>query len=166
MTIMTSSEVTKVDTSGAGVKATVKTATVMWYWKLIFCSVPLVWGGQYRKPWARAVRRKTDKGKITVDINQQTSVPGIYAIGDCTPGQALAHVAAKEGINAAEHIAGHKVTPMDYNNIPGCTYCSPEIAPLAIPKKPLKMPDMKSKLANSHSWPVEKPVPQAQRKAL
>jgi dihydrolipoamide dehydrogenase len=48
---------------------------------------------------------KTEKGKITVDAYQQTSVPGIYAIGDCSPGQALAHVASKEGINAAEHMA-------------------------------------------------------------
>ena len=67
---------------------------------------------------------KTDKGKIVVDANQLTNVPGIYAIGDCTPNQALAHKATKEGINAAEHLAGKNPEPIDYNNVPGCTYCT------------------------------------------
>src|SRR5690606_1442752 len=71
---------------------------------------------------------KTDKGRIVVDTNQQTNVPGVYAIGDCTPHQALAHKASKEGINAAEHLSGQKVEPIDYNNVPGCTYTTPEIA--------------------------------------
>ena len=78
---------------------------------------------------------KTDKGKIIVDANQQTNIPGIYAIGDCTPGQALAHVATKEGINAAEHLSGHHPQPIDYNNIPGCTYCSPEVASIGYTEK-------------------------------
>lgn len=63
---------------------------------------------------------------------------GIYAIGDYTPGQALAHVASKEGINAAEHLSGHHPQPMDYNNIPGCTYCSPEIASVGYTEKAAK----------------------------
>ncbi|MBK9728589.1 MAG: dihydrolipoyl dehydrogenase [Saprospiraceae bacterium] len=70
----------------------------------------------------------TEKGLIKVDAFYQTNVAGIYAIGDVTPGQALAHVASAEGIICVEAIAGHKPEPMDYNNIPGCTYCSPEIA--------------------------------------
>ncbi len=81
---------------------------------------------------------KMDKGKIVVDANQQTNIPGIYAIGDCTPNQALAHKASKEGINAAEHLAGHKPEPIDYNNVPGCTYCSPEIASVGLTEKAAK----------------------------
>jgi dihydrolipoamide dehydrogenase len=71
-------------------------------------------------------------------------VPGIYAIGDCSPGQALAHVAAKEGINAAEHIAymekkhAHLPEGIDYNNIPGCTYCTPEISSVGYTEKAAK----------------------------
>ena len=71
-------------------------------------------------------------------------MPGVYAIGDCTPGQALAHVAAKEGINAAEHIAylekkhAHLPETIDYNNIPGCTYCTPEIASIGYTEKAAK----------------------------
>ena len=73
-----------------------------------------------------------------VDAHGQTNVPGIYAIGDCTPGQALAHVASKEGINAAEHLSGHHPEPIDYNNIPGCTYCTPEIASVGFTEKAAK----------------------------
>ena len=71
---------------------------------------------------------KTDRGFILVDDKMQTNVPGIYAIGDVLPTQALAHVASAEGILCVEAIAGLHVSKIDYNNIPGCTYCSPEIA--------------------------------------
>ncbi len=71
---------------------------------------------------------KTDRGLIQVDEFYKTNVAGIYAIGDVVPGAALAHVATAEGILCVEKIAGHQVEPLDYNNIPGCTYCSPEIA--------------------------------------
>ena len=71
---------------------------------------------------------KTDKGKVVVNEWYQTNVPGIYAIGDITDGPALAHVASAEGIVCAEKIAGHHPQPIDYNNIPSCTYCQPEIA--------------------------------------
>lgn len=70
----------------------------------------------------------TEKGLIKIDSYYKTNVPGIYAIGDITPGPALAHVASAEGITCVEAICGHKPEPIDYNNIPGCTYCSPEIA--------------------------------------
>ena len=70
----------------------------------------------------------TDRGLIQVDEYYQTNVPGIYAIGDVVPGPALAHVATAEGIVCAEKIAGMNPEPIDYNNIPSCTYCSPEIA--------------------------------------
>ncbi len=70
----------------------------------------------------------TDRGYIKVDDYYQTTVPGVYAIGDVLPTQALAHVASAEGITCVEKIAGHHPEPIDYNNIPGCTYCSPEVA--------------------------------------
>ncbi|MFC4263864.1 dihydrolipoyl dehydrogenase [Ferruginibacter yonginensis] len=136
--IMTNSEVLKVDTSGAGVKATVKTATgeVTLEADILLSAVGVV--ANIENIGLEALGVKTDKGKIIVDAYGQTNVPGLYAIGDCTPGQALAHVAGKEGINAAEHIAGHKVTPLDYNNIPGCTYCTPEIASVGYTEKAAK----------------------------
>lgn len=70
----------------------------------------------------------TDRGYIKVDDYYRTNVPGVFAIGDVLATQALAHVASAEGITCVEHIAGIHVEPIDYNNIPGCTYCSPEIA--------------------------------------
>jgi dihydrolipoamide dehydrogenase len=80
----------------------------------------------------------TDKGKIQTDKFYKTNIPGYYAIGDCSPGQALAHVASAEGIICVEKIAGHHPQPLDYNNIPGCTYCSPEIASVGITEKAAK----------------------------
>jgi len=71
---------------------------------------------------------KTEKGKILVDNFYKTNIEGYYAIGDILPNQALAHVASAEGILCVEKIAGHNPEPIDYNNIPNCTYCSPEIA--------------------------------------
>lgn len=70
----------------------------------------------------------TDRGLVVVDEYYRTNVPGVYAIGDIVPGQALAHVASAEGIICVENIAGMNPEPIDYNNIPSCTYCSPEIA--------------------------------------
>ncbi|RMD75035.1 MAG: dihydrolipoyl dehydrogenase, partial [Bacteroidetes bacterium] len=71
---------------------------------------------------------QTERGWIKVDEYYRTNVPGIYAIGDVIPGPALAHVASAEGITCVEAIAGLKPEPIDYNNIPSCTYCSPEVA--------------------------------------
>jgi dihydrolipoamide dehydrogenase len=138
ITIMTNSEVTKVDTSGAGVKATVKTADgeVVLEADILLSAVGIV--ANLENLGLEELGVKTEKGKIIVDAYQQTSVPGLYAIGDCTPGQALAHVATKEGINAAEHLSGHKVDVLDYNNIPGCTYTSPEIASVGYTEKAAK----------------------------
>ena len=80
----------------------------------------------------------TDKGKIVVNDFYQTNMPGIHAIGDCVGGQALAHVASAEGIICVENIAGHHPQPLDYNNIPGCTYCQPEIASVGYTEKAAK----------------------------
>lgn len=138
ITIMTDSEVTKVDTSGDGVKATIKTAEGEQVLEadILLSAVGVV--ANIEGVGLEELGIKTEKGKIIVDANQQTNVPGIYAIGDCTPGQALAHVATKEGINAAEHLSGHHPEPMDYNNIPGCTYCTPEIASVGYTEKAAK----------------------------
>ena len=136
--IMTNSEVLSVDTSGAGVKAKVKTATgeVTLEADILLSAVGVI--ANIENIGLEELGVKTEKGKIIVDVHGQTNVPSLYAIGDCTPGQALAHVAGKEGINAAEHIAGHKITPIDYNNIPGCTYCTPEIASVGYTEKAAK----------------------------
>lgn len=80
----------------------------------------------------------TDKGKIMVNEYYQTNIPGYYAIGDCVPGPALAHVSSAEGIICVEKIAGHHPEPLDYGNIPGCTYCSPEIASVGFTEKAAK----------------------------
>ena len=136
--ILTNSEVLSVDTSGTGVKAKVKTQTgeITLEADILLSAVGVV--ANIENVGLEALGIKTDKGKIIVDANQQTNVPGIYALGDCTPGQALAHVATKEGINAAEHLSGHHPDPIDYNNIPGCTYCSPEIASVGYTEKAAK----------------------------
>lgn len=138
ITIMTSSEVLSVDTSGTGVKAKVKTASgeVVLEADILLSAVGVL--ANIENIGLEALGIKTEKGKIIVDTNGQTNIPGIYAIGDCTPGQALAHVASKEGINAAEHLSGHHPEPIDYNNIPGCTYCTPEIASVGYTEKAAK----------------------------
>lgn len=138
MEIMTNSEVTKVDSSGTGVKATVKTkeGEKTLEADILLSAVGVV--ANIENIGLEQLGIKTEKGKIIVDQYQKTNVPGVYAIGDCTPGQALAHVASKEGVNAAEHISGHKPDVLDYNNIPGCTYCTPEVASVGYTEKAAK----------------------------
>ena len=134
ITIMTSSEVTSVDTSGNGVKATVKSATgeTVLEADVLLSAVGVT--ANIEGIGLETLGIKIDKGRVMVDKYGQTNVPGIYSIGDCSPGQALAHVASKEGIVCVEAIAynenkyHHQPEPIDYNNIPGCTYCVPEIA--------------------------------------
>ena len=128
MTIMTSSEVTAVDTKGAGCKVTVKTAKGE---ETLECDIVLSAAGvvsNLENVGLEDVGIIVDKGKIKVDEYYKTNMPGYYAIGDVLPGPALAHVASAEGIICVEKIAGQNPEPLDYGNIPGCTYCSPEIA--------------------------------------
>src|SRR6185503_4770223 len=80
----------------------------------------------------------TDKGKIVTDKFYATNIAGYYAIGDCVGGQALAHVASAEGITCVEKIKGTHAEALDYNNIPGCTYCHPEITAAALTEKKAK----------------------------
>lgn len=132
--ILTSSEVTSVDTSGNGVKAKVKTANgeVVLEADVVLSAVGVA--ANIEGIGLETLGVKTEKGKINVDKFYQTNVAGVYAIGDCVPGQALAHVASKEGIICVEAIAHaegkykHQPEAIDYNNVPGCTYCYPEIA--------------------------------------
>ena len=126
--VMTSAEVTKVDTSGKGVKATVKTDKGE---EVISADIVLSAVGiktNIENIGLEELGIATDQDKVIVNDFYQTSLPGYYAIGDVTSGQALAHVASAEGILCVEKIAGQHVEPIDYNNVPGCTYCFPEVA--------------------------------------
>lgn len=142
--IMTGSEVTSVNTSGNGVKAKVKTpeGEVTLEADILLSAVGV--SANIEGIGLEELGIKTEKGKILVDKFYQTNVPGIYAIGDCAPGQALAHVASKEGIICVENIAynekkyNHKPETLDYGNVPGCTYCFPEIASVGYTEKQAK----------------------------
>ena|SRR5436190_1883501 len=142
--IMVSSEVTSVDTSGNGVKAKVKTATgeITLEADILLSAIGVA--ANIEGIGLEELGIKTDKGRIVVDKYYQTNVPGIYAIGDCAPGQALAHVASKEGIICTEAIGynekkyNHQPEALDYGNVPGCTYCSPEIASVGLTEKQAK----------------------------
>ncbi|AEW00644.1 dihydrolipoyl dehydrogenase [Niastella koreensis] len=142
--IMTSSEVTSVDTSGNGVKAKVKTkdGEVTLEADVVLSAVGVA--ANIEGIGLETLGVKTEKGKIAVDKYYKTNVPGIYAIGDCVPGQALAHVASKEGIICVENIAygekkyAHQPEALDYGNVPGCTYCTPEVASVGLTEKQAK----------------------------
>jgi dihydrolipoamide dehydrogenase len=143
--IMTNASVESLDTTGSLVKAKVKQqdgSFITLEAEIVLSAVGVVSNIENIGLVQNGI--KADKGRIIVDKFQQTSVASIYAIGDCSPGQALAHVAAKEGINAAEHIAyqekkhAHLPEGIDYNNVPGCTYCIPEIASVGYTEKAAK----------------------------
>ncbi len=122
--------VEKVDTSGSVCKVTTKSRKDNKE-EIIECDVVLSAVGvspNTENIGLEALGIKVERGLIQVDEFYQTNVPGIYAIGDVVPGAALAHVASAEGIICVEKIAGHHPEPMDYNNIPSCTYCIPEVA--------------------------------------
>lgn len=128
MTIHTNSEVTKVDTSGKGCVATVKTPSgeIKIEADIVLSAVGVA--TNLEGIGLEDVGVKTEKGSVVVDEFYKTNVAGVYAIGDIVKGPALAHVASAEGIICVEKIAGKNPKPLDYNNLPGCTYCSPEIA--------------------------------------
>jgi len=126
--VMTNASVEKVDTTGALCKATVKTkkGEEILEADIVLSAVGIT--ANIENLGLEDVGIATDKGKVLVNDFYQTNIPGYYAIGDVIPGPALAHVASAEGINCVEKIAGMDVQPMDMNNIPGCTYASPEIS--------------------------------------
>ena len=126
--ILTNSSVEKVDTKGDGCKVSIKTSKGS---EIIECDVVLSAVGitaNIEGIGLEDVGVKTENGKILVDDFYNTNVNGYYAIGDVLSTQALAHVASAEGIICVEKIAGHNPEKIDYKNIPGCTYCNPEIA--------------------------------------
>ena len=128
MKVMTGSEVLSVDTKGTGCKVTVKTKKGE---EVIECDVVLSAVGiatNLANIGLEEVGVATDKGKVMVNDYYQTNIPTVWAIGDIVPGQALAHVASAEAITAVEKMAGLNPEAIDYNNIPGCTYCFPEVA--------------------------------------
>jgi dihydrolipoamide dehydrogenase len=138
MKIMTNASVESVDTSGIGCVVKVKTAKGE---ETLECDVVLTAAGietNIEGIGLETVGIVADKGRVLVDDFYQTNIPGYYAIGDIVPGPALAHVASAEGIICVEKIAGHHPEPLDYGNIPGCTYCSPEVASVGMTEKAAK----------------------------
>ena len=138
ISILTNSTVESVDTKGKGCVVTIKTAKGE---EKIECDVVLSAVGivsNIENIGLEEVGIVVDKGSVLVNDFYQTNIPGYYAIGDIVPGPALAHVASAEGIICVEKIAGHHPAPLDYGNIPGCTYASPEIASVGMTEKQAK----------------------------
>ena len=136
--ILTGTEVKSVDTKGKDIKVTLKTNKGE---EIITADTILSAVGiktNIENIGLEEVGIATDQDKILVNDFYQTNIPGYYAIGDVTKGQALAHVASAEGILCVEKIAGHTVEPLDYGNIPGCTYCSPEVASVGLTESQAK----------------------------
>ena len=136
--ILTSTEVKSVDTKGKDIKVTLKTNKGE---EIITADTVLSAVGiktNIENIGLEEVGIATDQDKILVNDFYQTNIPGYYAIGDVTKGQALAHVASAEGILCVEKIAGHTIEPLDYGNIPGCTYCSPEVASVGLTESQAK----------------------------
>jgi dihydrolipoamide dehydrogenase len=128
MKIMTDSSVESVDTSKEKCLVSIKTpkGTEVVESDIVFSAVGIV--SNIEGVGLESAGVKTEKGKVVVDDYYRTSVPDVFAIGDIVHGPALAHVASAEGIICVEKIAGVEVAPLDYKNIPGCTYTNPEIA--------------------------------------
>lgn len=136
--IMTDASVESVDTKGTDCKVKVKTKVgeIVLDAEIVLSAVGIA--SNIEGIGLEETGIKTDKGKILTDKFYATNVAGYYAIGDCVGGQALAHVASAEGITCVEKIKGMHVDPIDYNNIPGCTYCQPEIASVGFTEKKAK----------------------------
>ncbi len=136
--IMTNASVESVDTSGKGCVVNIKTAKGE---EKIECDIVLSAAGieaNIENIGLEELGIVVDRGRILANEYYQTNIPGYYAIGDVIPTAALAHVASAEGIICIEKIAGHHPEPLNYNNIPGCTYCSPEIASVGYTEKAAK----------------------------
>lgn len=136
--IMTESEVTKVDTSGKGCVVSVKTKKGE---EKLNCDVVIAAVGiqtNLENIGLETLGVKTEKGKVLVDDYYKTNIDGVYAIGDIVHGPALAHVASAEGIICVEKMSGHNPEPLDYGNIPSCTYCWPEVASVGMTEKQAK----------------------------
>lgn len=138
ITVMTGASVESVDTKGDGCKVQIKTGSIT---EELQCDVVLSAVGIQTNLENLGLEQagvKTDKGKVLTDAYYATNIKGVYAIGDIVQGPALAHVASAEGIICVEKIAGHHPEPLNYNNIPGCTYCTPEVASVGYTEKAAK----------------------------
>jgi dihydrolipoamide dehydrogenase len=133
--IHTSTEVTNVDTSGKSCIVSYKNSKgdQKMDFDIVLSAVGV--STNLDNLGLEAIGIKTESGRVVVDDLYKTTAPGYFAIGDIVHGPALAHVASAEGIICVEGIAGHKPEPLDYNNIPGCTYCSPEVASVGMSEK-------------------------------
>ncbi|MBR8536218.1 dihydrolipoyl dehydrogenase [Carboxylicivirga sediminis] len=136
--VMTGAEVTQVDTSGDKVKVVIKTKKGEENHEADIVLSAVGISPNLENLGLEEVGVQVENGRVKVDEFYQTTVPGVYAIGDIVPGQALAHVASAEGIICVEKIAGHSPEPLDYGNIPGCTYTSPEVASVGMTEKAAK----------------------------
>jgi dihydrolipoyl dehydrogenase len=138
ITVMTSSEVLSVDTSGNNCKVKIKTpkGEENVEAEMVLSAVGIA--TNLEGIGLQEAGIATDKGKVLVNDFYQTNMPGYYAIGDIVHGPALAHVASHEAITCIEKIAGMHTEPLDYNNLPGCTYCQPEIASVGMTEKAAK----------------------------
>lgn len=138
ITIMTGSEVTGVTQAGGVNKVTVKNAkgTQELEATVVLSAVGIT--PNTENLGLEEVGVKTERGQVVVDAFYKTNIDGVYAIGDIVKGQALAHVASAEGITCVEKIAGMDVEPINYGNIPGCTYCTPEVASVGLTEKAAK----------------------------
>src|SRR5690554_1014191 len=138
ITVLTSSEVTAVTNSGSVNKVSIKSAkgTQELEASIVLSAVGIT--PNIENIGLEEVGVKTERGHVIVDDFYKTNIEGVYAIGDIVKGQALAHVASAEGITCVEKIAGMDVKAIDYGNIPGCTYCTPEIASVGLTEKAAK----------------------------
>lgn len=136
--VMTKASVESIDTKGNGVKANIKTekGNIELEADVLLSAVGIT--ANIENIGLEEVGIKIDKGRVLVNEWYETSVPGYYAIGDIIPTQALAHVASAEGITCVEKIKGLHVEKIDYSNIPGCTYCLPEIASVGLTERQAK----------------------------
>ncbi len=138
ITVMTDSSVESVDTKGDLCKVSIKTKKGI---EVVECEIVLSATGIMPNTENLGLEElgiKVERGIVTTDDFYRTNVEGIYAIGDIVKGPALAHVASAEGIICVENIAGINPEPLDYGNIPSCTYCQPEVASVGMTEKQAK----------------------------
>lgn len=138
MNIMTNASVEKVTVGKNGCEVEIKTATGVEKKSVEIVLSAVGIQSNIENIGLEDLGIKTEKGKIVVDTFYKTNVDGIYAIGDVIDTPALAHVASAEGITCVEKIAGMHVEAIDYSNIPGCTYCVPEVASVGMTEKEAK----------------------------
>lgn len=133
--IKAKTQVESLERSGDGVTALLKTGDKVEQWEGDYCLVAVGVQGNVENLGLDEIGVSHERSFINVDGNYMTNVPNVYAIGDIIGAPLLAHVASHEGIIAAEHIAGNHPHPMDYGNVPGCTYCQPQVASVGMTEK-------------------------------